>query len=567
VAGASEPVPGIRVMRILCGVLLVAMAAGVDGAVYPAVAGDVGAANAVGTRGAATSRPAAVGPLHRIRLPGRTAGAKGLLTPEGDKLYLRLGSVAINVWGVLVYFWPELLGGVTTVTVLVVALALRRIARRPRLAGELHWRKCNYCLKGVPSERCPECGAPARRAVRGRRLRWRAVPAMVPMLAVTLGYGGLWAWHVPRNCAAKDWVEWWSFELEDWAAGHGVSLARWHEDATRIVLLDVARGTVERTVFTGRGDSVFPIALAPDGRQLAVLVGQDVVLMRAPGGLIQRRLSGTNQSVPLPVGGSVAEYSADGRFLYLAVPDFERRRTRTVRRDVMTGHDELLLETDTDGILMAGGGSYPAPRTIHVLPGDGPLRLLEVPNRLADDTGAPTVCRVHIVADPIDVREVRLPPRMDRTAIATDGRRAWFHTDQSRLVEVDLQTGQVDREIGGPPGYVLDSEATCDAQHRWLLVQGRPIASRNPQSDRPSLPVLLVYDVARGEFIGRFLEPASTIGPSVCAPTGRFVAVNVFVQGGRGYVDELLIYDLTTLPHDLTAPVPAELAETQPARP
>jgi hypothetical protein len=67
---------------------------------------------------------------------------------------------------------------------------LRPANYRPRVGGTLHCRKCDYLLKGLESDTCPECGAtntPATIA-RGDR-RWRPLTLITGLLLLFLGLG------------------------------------------------------------------------------------------------------------------------------------------------------------------------------------------------------------------------------------------------------------------------------------------------------------------------------------------------------------------------------------------
>ena len=94
-------------------------------------------------------------------------------SPDGNTVYAVTRPDGVSVWEVTVYYWPELLGVVLAITILLFALLVLRVHRRPRRMGLAYCRKCNYCLSSVSSDRCPECGAiHARRAPVLGRGRW-----------------------------------------------------------------------------------------------------------------------------------------------------------------------------------------------------------------------------------------------------------------------------------------------------------------------------------------------------------------------------------------------------------
>ena len=72
--------------------------------------------------------------------------------PNAPKVYVAEYARALNLWSLAVYYWPELLALLLLIIAPVFLLALRRVIRRPRVAGELHCRKCNYQLTALKSE-------------------------------------------------------------------------------------------------------------------------------------------------------------------------------------------------------------------------------------------------------------------------------------------------------------------------------------------------------------------------------------------------------------------------------
>jgi len=195
------------------------------------------------------------------------------------------------------------------------------------------------------------------------------------------------------------------------------------------------------------------------------------------------------------------------------------------------------------------------------------VRLLELVESPEGERLAPSLCRVHTVGDAGAVRELKLPPGLDDPAISADGQRVWWRTTARSLCEVDLSTGKVRREIRGSQGHVLDSAATRDAAGQRVLVLGRPDFLMGVQEGRKFPSALLVYDIAAERFVGRFLEPTDCAATRVLAPTGRYAIVRALVKTETEIVEELLVYDLATLPHDLDVPIQEVVPATQPTRP
>ena len=140
---------------------------------------------------------------------------------HGKSIYIHAEVEQVNVWGLMVYYWPEVAAGI------VALLALRwliRVARTKQYPGEEHCRRCNYLVKGLLSDRCPECGTELtkRNRVAGRR-RWPRVAMALTLVMVAAG-GYFWASrHVPRSGRASEWFDWRSMRLAEWgtASNHG----------------------------------------------------------------------------------------------------------------------------------------------------------------------------------------------------------------------------------------------------------------------------------------------------------------------------------------------------------
>jgi hypothetical protein len=190
-------------------------------------------------------------------------------TDDGKTVYLYARVNRVNVWRVLAYHWPEAAGG------LVALLTLRwivRVARRPQVPGEEHCRCCNYLLKGLISDRCPECGTylTARNRLAGRR-RWPRV--LAALLFLMIGTGGyFWAGaRLPRQGSVSAWFDWTSMSLAEWAeVGKRTWITR-HVTSDDVVLLaDVEQGQVRRTlcrIQAVQDDSLFGAALLSADRQ------------------------------------------------------------------------------------------------------------------------------------------------------------------------------------------------------------------------------------------------------------------------------------------------------------
>ncbi|MFI5379033.1 MAG: hypothetical protein ACHRHE_07045 [Tepidisphaerales bacterium] len=166
---------------------------------------------------------------------------------DGKSIYIHAEVEQANVWGLMVYYWPEAAAGI------VALLALRwliRVARTKQYPGEQHCRRCNYLLKGLLSGRCPECGTElsARNRVAGRR-RWPRVVMALAVLVVVVG-GYLWGnWHAPRTGSPSEWFDWRSMRLAEWGMANNRHWIARHIRTDQVVFLaEIGQGGASRKI-------------------------------------------------------------------------------------------------------------------------------------------------------------------------------------------------------------------------------------------------------------------------------------------------------------------------------
>lgn len=110
-----------------------------------------------------------------------------VLAPEGTHAYAIFQIGSVNLWAVLVFFWPEI---TATLVTLCIGVALWRVLRRRRRLGEPHCRRCNYLLTNLSGDRCPECGFELTEGNRviGQPRRWKIAALLVLMVMTAAGY-------------------------------------------------------------------------------------------------------------------------------------------------------------------------------------------------------------------------------------------------------------------------------------------------------------------------------------------------------------------------------------------
>ena len=169
---------------------------------------------------------------------------------------------AVDVWQLVVRFWPEVSGIVFGLPLSIALLVLlwRRWRRRRVVAmEEPHCGYCSYQLTGrTDATVCPECGRTLNKGsiVLGRGLRrWPVVVTASLLVSVA---GAYYVVHrfvpransVPIRGTLWNWFHWPSVGLFNWAVAHRYSSLTFPPAwCLRVVEFDPATGRITRTVF------------------------------------------------------------------------------------------------------------------------------------------------------------------------------------------------------------------------------------------------------------------------------------------------------------------------------
>lgn len=149
--------------------------------------------------------------------------------------------------GISVWFWPLLVG------VPLAGVVLCLLGWRGRLVDSRPYcRGCRFCVEGVGSATCPECGRDLgrKRAVRtGRRVRRRAMllPGALLLLVTVVGVGAA-VWGAATSFNYNTIKPVWMLEMESSSAHAATSAGSWRELAERVGDDRLAAGTVDRLV-------------------------------------------------------------------------------------------------------------------------------------------------------------------------------------------------------------------------------------------------------------------------------------------------------------------------------
>ncbi|MFG0328926.1 MAG: hypothetical protein ACF8PN_03405 [Phycisphaerales bacterium] len=114
----------------------------------------------------------------------------------------------LNLWPVLVHYWPELV--IAALSLLAIVAIIRAAREGRQLIGVPYCRQCGYHLQGLPSAtRCPECGGSVNKKTKRvrQRFRKRRVAWIVALVATPVSL--VWfRGSLPRQLDAKSWFDW-----------------------------------------------------------------------------------------------------------------------------------------------------------------------------------------------------------------------------------------------------------------------------------------------------------------------------------------------------------------------
>lgn len=494
------------------------------------------------------------GPTHRITFSGTPRIRSATFSADGSAIFVDLQDLGVNLWEVFIYYWPESLGTLTAITFLVCTTALWRILHRKRLLGEPHCRKCNYCLKGCESERCPECGWFIKRPIIGQSTRRRVLPFAVPLAFMLIVYGSLSLLRVPRSGCVSDWLHWWSYDLA--ADSSSLSAQRWGRHASRLVKVDVNTGEILDTLVTWRAGSIkgLPITLTPNGDYiLAVLQDQDrlcLVSMRS-GRVVRHLRDGDWPPTRITRWRQIAGFDDAGQTVFLVSFDTSNWRTHLLAWNWQSGEVTELLQSDGESVNRAGKTTY-WPREYRYIPKTSPPRFLESPPSYGlGDQSVELLVRDSATPDRT-VASISTPcwGYFDKH-ISSDGKRVFIHTRDptANLAEFDLGSGKLLSRIAPPADHSYDWGRTDRAGTMLILVGTHDAMPRRGDSahHQPFWErcVFLIRDMSRARWVGLRASPKNWVPQDLCvSPAGESFAVWGSEVGQSGI--QLLLYDLST---------------------
>ncbi len=326
--------------------------------------------------------------------------------PDG-RLYAEVSGDSFNLWAMLVFYWPEVLGAFLGLLLLWLAWSWLRTVRRPQTPGSPHCRRCGYDRSGlVQQQRCPECDSDPLRnrpLIGRRRLRRLAVPLCVAAI-VGVAYGGMYAGRVPRRGSLSELFSWPSPRLAALAAETKSTWLLQHRGRPRrLVEIDPVTGSVVRTVRRLAPISALRLSISPDSRTAVTTLWEgELTAIDLASGRVRRRQSRLDDAREF-----TSEWS-DACWRHVA-GWIDARRVCVQFLNGPTGkHEAFSWDVDTgeltrlaDVPLQAQGPTIgPPTRLLYMARAGASAVALEVPARIVNSNyGAASTIRVRDLSD------------------------------------------------------------------------------------------------------------------------------------------------------------------------
>ena len=437
------------------------------------------------------SQPDLIQPAAEIAFTNQTS-VQAAFGRDSNTLIVQSSENAINLFGLAVYFWPEIFGGLTFLLVAWTLLRWWRVARTPRLVGQPHCRRCNYCLTGLTQDRCPECGNPPskRRPIIGRSLKRRAGPLLAVASVAALAYGALWAFQVPRIGFVNRLIsicspEWYEAARQRNATFLDRLILQLGGTTTRLEEYDAGSGKKRRLICRLRGQPLRDCLEVSRAHGVAWTILSTMPRLCA----VSLADGGISREFPLPPElqsagrwSQIAGISSDGKRAIAVIHDTAREKAVIMAADTSSGALTTLFEVDTvPSTLSSSGRAVPK---FCLVPSAGPLRLIESRDGTIPSPDSPggsrmgAVVLLHELHDNGKLVTCEFPPcfLMQAPAFSEDGRIMYMCTnfEIQRPVGWELRTfepiGYQSIDFRGHQGWVRDQNQVPGADRSFGAV-------------------------------------------------------------------------------------------------
>lgn len=303
--------------------------------------------------------------LVRFQLP---PGISESFSPDGTELYVSYCAWAIDIPSAIAYLWPEWLGVAAVLATVVLCVRVRhRVRAAVQVSGLVYCKRCNYCVEGLASARCPECGVvmTLRNRRRGRPA-WRQKADAVVVVALPFVVYSIMFVTVPR----VSWLDGTRFLPSRLIYDCVFALSpqasvRLRRSMQFIGRYDARTGEYHGDIGSyGEGNWQDPVIVYPNGRAaLAADPSGDRVLIDLPDGSSQRVSLGSCVE-----RAWVLRSSPDDGALYVHGMISQPPRTKVWRVFLDGRRPEVCFVTGVNYAHPPGGRPYPWPRRVAPVP-------------------------------------------------------------------------------------------------------------------------------------------------------------------------------------------------------
>ncbi len=504
------------------------------------------------------SQPVGIQPLHYIPFDAPQDAQDVLFLGETGRAIIHSHIEAINLWEVAVFIWPEVLGTLVGLWLLVALWIVWRRAHRPQRRGVLFCRRCNYEL-GAAEDReqliaakavCTECGRDItpRLLVPGRAQRWRVLRPLAVGLLPAVALGVLFAFvGLNRTGPPVRWLNFPSVRASELTAERGWTwFDGFRRGMDRFEEWDLEAGKPVRVIRTGPGRTYTRACLTADGSGL-IASGRhfsSLLCIDTESGRIRSRLV-----LPTPSALTIGEHGvvpnpSEAETVFVLVLD------RDAEEHVL--HSWNTVSGESSELHRAPAWSYqpgmPVERSLALTTIDNEPMLVMLPTFM--ESFSRDVFEVSVVSlAGEEVRTFDIKPKPDSMGAAVvPGEPRLYAIRGMGMVGIDLATGKTLGVLRRSAEMIGVHEIASTANGQLLLV--------------PSInDTILVRDTRATAWLPSLLEDTPGYAPQLSvSPEGRWVAAvlqrNTGTPAQKSFAHDVLVWKLPA--EWFAEPAPAE---------
>lgn len=504
-------------------------------------------------RGTSTDRT--LQPMRQLEIPGSETVYSVQFSPDSRTIYCLADGKSIDLWKAGLDKWPQVVGGALGLVVLLYALVLRRVLKRPQARGEPYCRKCNYNVvsqavteesnvlvpyRFSPGVLCPECGIDLSRKVprRGKPAARRLWFPSCALALCTVAYAWMLLGGFPLpSTQHRPYI--WSAWIDGLAERHRIGWLLKHQTRTaRIMMVDVKSGTVTGPLRSFISAWMNPtMRISPDGRFLAVpeITNKLRWVSTRTGRVVATTTGGEFRA--FQEAGIVVGFDGPGDdpWVYFAGAEPAGNTCKLHRWRPSTGEQVVVFEEPAYVMTYSNGVKAPVVPCYELLHRPGGLALLSAPSSVQAYAEKTYALRVRDF-NGRSLGEIRPPqPIVSSPLLLTpDGATIYLVERPFMVGGWDLVRGESLGQLRlEPPELPLD-KAAISSDGRYLFFAVFPAD-------------ILVRDVMSRKWCARLKVPAGMIAPELIpSPDGRVVVAVPFSEVATyRYQHHLLFYDVS----------------------